>query len=96
MTIDETQIQIFADWPILHAKRVTKDNRKNPLSPCIRPTRLKFELTDQDSAGGWGEIHYPGVTCMLVKVGDLLLSETALIFTKKDYLTPKDLSDRKE
>ena len=25
MASDETQIQIFADWPILHAKRVTKD-----------------------------------------------------------------------
>ena len=30
MTSDETQIQIFADWTMSHAKRVTKDNRKNP------------------------------------------------------------------
>ena len=30
MTSDETQIQIFADWPMSHAKRVTRDNRKNP------------------------------------------------------------------
>ena len=30
MTSDETQIQIFANWPLLHAKRVTRDNRKNP------------------------------------------------------------------
>ena len=30
MTSDETQIQIFADWPMPHAKRVTKDNKKNP------------------------------------------------------------------
>ena len=30
MTSDETQIQIFADWPMLHVKHVTKDNRKNP------------------------------------------------------------------
>ena len=30
MTSDETQIQIFADWPMSHAKRVTKDNTKNP------------------------------------------------------------------
>ena len=30
MTSDETQIQIFAaDWPMSHAQRVTKDNRKN-------------------------------------------------------------------
>ena len=30
MTSDETQIHIFADWPMSHAKRVTNDNRKNP------------------------------------------------------------------
>ena len=30
MTSDETQIQIFAYWPMSHAKRVTRDNRKNP------------------------------------------------------------------
>ena len=27
MTSGETQIQIFADWPMSHAKRVTKNNR---------------------------------------------------------------------
>ena len=30
MTSDETQIQICADGPMPHAKRVTKDNSKNP------------------------------------------------------------------
>ena len=30
MTSDETQIQIFVHWPMSHAKRVTRDNRKNP------------------------------------------------------------------
>ena len=30
MTSDETQIQIFSDWPMSHAKRVTKENGKNP------------------------------------------------------------------
>ena len=30
MTSDKTQIQIFANWPMSHAKRVTRDNRKNP------------------------------------------------------------------
>ena len=30
MTSDETQIQIFANWPMSHAKRVTRDNRTNP------------------------------------------------------------------
>ena len=30
MTSDETQIQMFANWPMPHAKRVTRYNRKNP------------------------------------------------------------------
>ena len=30
MTSDETQMQIFAHWPMSHAKCVTRDNRKNP------------------------------------------------------------------
>ena len=30
VTSDETQIQIFANWPMSHAKRVTRVNRKNP------------------------------------------------------------------
>ena len=30
MTSDGTRIQILADWPRSHAKRVTRDNRKNP------------------------------------------------------------------
>ena len=27
---EQQQIQIFANWPMSHAKRVTRDNRKNP------------------------------------------------------------------
>ena len=30
MASDKAQIQTFADWPVSHAKRVTKDNRQNP------------------------------------------------------------------
>ena len=30
MTSDETQIQILVNWPMSHAKRVTRDNWKNP------------------------------------------------------------------
>ena len=30
MTSDETRTQIFANWPMSHAKCVTRDNRKNP------------------------------------------------------------------
>ena len=29
MTSDETQIQIFANWPMSHAKRLTRDKRKS-------------------------------------------------------------------
>ena len=30
MTSDETRIQIFANWPMSHANRVARDNRKSP------------------------------------------------------------------
>ena len=39
MTSDKTQIQIFADWPVSHAKCVTKDNRKSPESCRCRDDR---------------------------------------------------------
>ena len=45
MTPDETQIRIFADWPMSHAKRVTKDNRKNPEISC----RCRDKETTADS-----------------------------------------------
>ena len=36
-TSDEIQIQIFANWPMSHAKRVTRDNRKKSrISCCCR------------------------------------------------------------
>ena len=34
MTSDETQIQIFANWPMSQAKRVTRDNRKKSRISC--------------------------------------------------------------
>ena len=39
MTPDETQIQILANWPMSHAKRVTRDNRKNPEHRVIAAIR---------------------------------------------------------
>ena len=39
MTSDETQIQIFANWPMSHAKRVTRDNRKYRVVAAIRKLR---------------------------------------------------------
>ena len=47
MTSDETQIQIFANWPMSHAKRVTRDNRKNPeyrVAAVIRNGRRSFQI----------------------------------------------------
>ena len=47
MTSDGTQIQIFANWPMSHAKRVTRDNRNNPeyLTACYtvlkRPNKVE-------------------------------------------------------
>ena len=41
MISDETQMQTF-DWPMSHAKRLTKDNRKNPeyhVTAAIRKLR---------------------------------------------------------
>ena len=34
-----TRIQILANWPMSHAKRVTRDNRKNPEYHVVVPIR---------------------------------------------------------
>ena len=39
MTSDGTRIQILANWPVSHAKRVTRDNRKNPEYHVVVPIR---------------------------------------------------------
>ena len=39
MTSDGTRIQILANWPMSHAKRVTRDNRKNPEYHVVVPIR---------------------------------------------------------
>ena len=48
MISDETQIQIFATWPMSRAKRVTRDKRKNPeyhVVAAIRKLRtVLFEM----------------------------------------------------
>ena len=46
MTSDETQIQIFADWPMSHAKCVTKDNRKNPEYNVV--VAIRRQRTDEN------------------------------------------------
>ena len=53
-TSDETQIQIFADWPVSHAKRVTEDNRKNPeydVVAAIRRLRADKKTVPQKNHG---------------------------------------------
>ena len=39
MTPDETQIQILANWPMSHVKRVTRDSWKNPEYRAIATIR---------------------------------------------------------
>ena len=42
MTSNETQIQIFADWPMSHAaKCMTKGNRKNPEYHVVAAIKIK-------------------------------------------------------
>ena len=48
MTSDETQIQIFANWPMSRAKRVTRDNRKNAEYRVI--AAIRNELVDYSRA----------------------------------------------
>ena len=52
MTSDETQIQILANWPMSHAKRVTRDNRKNleyRVVAAIRKTADRHKLSRRKS-----------------------------------------------
>ena len=46
MTSDERQIQIFAEWPMSHAKRVTNNNWKNPEYHVV--TAIRRSLTDKN------------------------------------------------
>ena len=54
MTSDETQIQILAHWPMSHAKRVTRDNRKNPgyrVVAAIRKNCGQTQTVPQENYG---------------------------------------------
>ena len=53
MTSDETQIQIFANWPMSHAKRVTRDNRKNPEYRVIAAIRKLRTDTNCPAGESW-------------------------------------------
>ena len=53
MTSDETQVQILADWPISHAKRVTRDNRKNPEYRFVAAIRKLWTDTNCPAGKSW-------------------------------------------
>ena len=50
MTSDETQI--FANWPMSHAKRVTRDNRKNPEYRVFAIAAIRKLRTDTNCTAG--------------------------------------------
>ena len=50
MTPDETQIQILANWPMSHAKRVTRDNWKNPEYRVILIEEVPVQTMLRDGA----------------------------------------------
>ena len=53
MTSDETQIQILANWPMSHAKRVTRDNWKNPEYHVIAALRNLRTDTNCPAGKSW-------------------------------------------
>ena len=53
MTSDETQIQIFDNWPILYAKRVTRENRKNPEYHVVAAIRKLRTDTNCPAGKSW-------------------------------------------
>ena len=48
MTSDETQIQIFANWPMSHAKRMTGDNGKNQKYHVAAIRKLRTQTVPQE------------------------------------------------
>ena len=53
MTSDETQIQIFVNWPMSHAKRVTWDNRKSPEYRVVAAIRKLRTDTNCPAGKSW-------------------------------------------
>ena len=52
-TSDETRIQILANWPMSHAKRVTRDNWKNPEYHVIAALRNLRTDTNCPAGKSW-------------------------------------------
>ena len=53
VTSDETQVQIFANWPMSHAKLVTRDNRKNPENRVVAAIRKLRTDTNCPAGKSW-------------------------------------------
>ena len=53
MTSDETQIQIFANWSMSHAERMTRDNRKNPEYRAVAAIRKLRTDTNCPAGKSW-------------------------------------------
>ena len=51
MISDETQIQIFANWPMPYTKRVTMDNRKNPEYIVVCRDKENMDTVPQKNHG---------------------------------------------
>ena len=87
MTSDETQIQIFAHWPMSHAKRVTRDNRKNPEYRVVAAIRKQQTDTNCPAGKSWPNHVWPWLrsfaslcfSCIFGAV-DLFRSDMLLIF----------------
>ena len=56
ITSDETQIQIFANWPRSHVKRLTSDNRKSLEYRVVAAIR-KLRTDTNCPAGKWWPNH---------------------------------------
>ena len=86
MTSDETQIQILAKWPMSHAKRVTRDNWKNPEYHVIAALRNLRTDTNYPAGKPWpnhvkNEQHIGSGLAMVFLRGSLCLSA--------DFWTPQ-------
>ena len=72
MTTDETQIQILANWPMPHAKRVTRDNWKNPeyrVIAAIRKLRTDTNCPICFSFLTWFGHDFPTFLAMIFQQG---------------------------
>ena len=74
MTSDETRIQILANWPMSHAKRVTRDNRKNPEDHVVcrdKKTADRHKLSRRKIMANSGFFLLPVVTRFACDIGQL-------------------------